>query len=167
MARFLDERGRIFGKVNVVDILVLLVIIAVVVFAVVRFTGTSSASVPLTVTYTVESVRQLTVDAIQKTVEAGGTVRDDGGTVLGKVEDIEVTPTKAEYMTPEGQLEAFDSPIFSDVQIIVQGEGSKSGETLRIGSVPMLVGRKVTLRGSDFEVQSVIWNVISGEEALK
>ena len=33
MARILDERGRIFGKVNIVDILVLLVIVAVVVFA--------------------------------------------------------------------------------------------------------------------------------------
>ncbi len=47
MGRFIDERGRIFGKVNIVDILVILVIVAVVVFAVVRFTGTSSASVPL------------------------------------------------------------------------------------------------------------------------
>ena len=85
MSRFLDERGRIFGKVNVVDILVLLVIIAVVVFAVVRFTGASSETVPLKVTYTVEEVRQATVDAIQETVEVNGTVRDDGGTVLGKV----------------------------------------------------------------------------------
>ena len=33
MSRFLDERGRIFGKVSVVDILVILVIIAVVAFA--------------------------------------------------------------------------------------------------------------------------------------
>jgi hypothetical protein len=167
MARFLDERGRIFGKVNVVDILVLLVIIAVVVFAVVRFTGASSQSVPLKVTYTVEAVRQATVDAIQETVEVNGTVRDEGGTVLGKVVRVDVRPTQAEYMTPEGEVEAFDSPIFNDVDIVVRGDGSKSGETARIGSVPMLVGRKVTLRGPKFEVQSVIMKVISGEEALK
>jgi hypothetical protein len=167
MGRFLDERGRILGKVNVVDILVLLVIIAVVAFAVVRLTGASSEIVPLKVTYTVEGVRQLTVDAIQDVVDVNGTVRDEGGTVLGKVDSIEVTPTEVEYMTPQGQPEAFDSPIFNDVKIIVRGEGSKSGETLRIGSVPMRVGRKITLIGSGFEVQSVIWKVREGQEALK
>jgi len=167
MGRFLDERGRIFGKVNVVDILVLLVIIAVVVFAVVRFTGASSEAVPLKVTYTVEGVRQATVDAIQNTVQVNGTVRDEGGTVLGKVDHIDVRPTEEEYMTPQGRLEAFDSPIFNDVDIVVRGEGSESGSTLRIGSVPMRVGRKITLMGTGFEVQSVIMKVVSGQEALK
>ena len=57
MSRFLDERGRIFGKVNVVDILVLLVIVAVIVFAVMRLTGSSSVTVPVAVVYTVEEVR--------------------------------------------------------------------------------------------------------------
>jgi hypothetical protein len=167
MGRFLDERGRIFGKVNVVDILVLLVIIAVVVFAVVRFTGASSASVPLKVTYTVEAVRQATVDALQESVELNGTVTDEGGTVLGKAVDIVVRPTQMEYPTLGGRPEAFDSPIFNDVDIVVLGEGSKSGPTLRIGSVPMRTGRKITLIGTKFEVQSVIMKVVSGEEALK
>jgi hypothetical protein len=165
MGRFLDERGRIFGKVNIVDILVLLVIVAVVIFAVVRFTSVGSESLPLRVTYTVEGVRQATVDAIEKSVPINGVVSDDGGTVLGKVELVDSLPTEVEYMTPEGELKAFDSPIFNDVNIVVLGEGSRSDNTLRIGGVPMVVGRKVVLRGSGFEVQSVIMDVRWGEGA--
>ena len=167
MARFLDERGRIFGKVNVVDLVVMLVIVAIVVFAVVRFGGATAQRAPLKVTYTVEEVRQLTVDAIQDVVDVNGTVTDEGGTVLGKVEGVEVQPTQVEYMTPEGELKAFDSPIMKDVKITVRGEGSKSGETWRIGSVPIRVGKKVTLIGSGFEVQSQIWAFVSGEEAAQ
>jgi hypothetical protein len=167
MGRLLDERGRIFGKVNVVDILVPLVIVAVIVFALVRFTGATSESVPLRVTYTVEQVRQATVNAIQKSVPVNATVRDEGGTVLGRVLQIEARPTQEEYITPEGELKAFDSPIYSDVDIVVRGEGSLSRDTLRIDSVPMVVGRKVTLRGSGFEVQSVIMDVRWGEEAAQ
>lgn len=167
MARFLDERGRIFGKVNVVDVLVLLVIVAIVVFAVVRFGGATAERVPLKVTYTVEEVRQATVDAIARSVPLDATVRDESGTVLGKVEGVEVQATQVEYMTPEGEVKAFDSPIFNDVDIVVRGEGSRSGDTLRIGSVPMVVGRKVTLRGSGFEVQSVIMDIRWGEEAAQ
>jgi len=163
VSRFLDERGRLFGKVNVVDLLVLLVIIAIVVFAVVRLTGEASKTVPVRVTYVVEAVRQATVDALQPK----GTVRDNGGTVLGKVVDVVVTPTREEFMTPEGQLKAFDSPVFRDVSIVVEGEGKLSGSTVRIGSVPLRVGKKVTLVGTGYEVQTVIMSVLWGNEAVK
>ena len=163
MSRFLDERGRIFGKVNVVDILVLLVIIAIVVFAVVRLTGSGSETVPLRVTFTVEEVRQATVDALQ----VKGTVRDEGGTVLGKVVEVTASPALEEFLTPEGQLKAFESPIFKDVDIVVRGEGRVSGSTVRIGSIPLRVGRKVTLIGTGYEVQSVIMGVVWGAEAVK
>jgi hypothetical protein len=167
MSRFLDERGRIFGKVNVVDLLVLLVIVAVVAFAAVRMTGGSSKPIPVKVTYTVEEVRQATVDVLTDALQSRATVRDDGGTVLGKVVDVVPTPTVEESMTAEGEVKAVNSPVFSDVDIVVQGEGRQSGSTVRIGSVPIRVGKKVTLVGTKFEVQTVIMGVISGEEALK
>jgi len=161
MSRFLDERGRFFGKVNVVDVVVLLVIVAVVVFAVVRTTGGSSTPVPVKVTYTVEGVREATVNAL----EAQGTVRDEGGTVLGEVVGVSARPTLVESMTPSGELKAFESPVFNDVDIVVLGEGRVSGSTVRIGSVPMRVGKKVTLIGPGFEVQTVIMDVLWGEAA--
>ncbi len=156
MSRFLDARGRIFGKVNIVDLIVLIVIVAVVVFAVVRTTGDSSATIPIQVTYTVEEVRQGTVDAITKAVQAGATVRDDGGTVLGTVLKATAHPTKEEVPTPEGELKPFDSPVFSDVDIVVQGQARISNSTYRIGSVFMRVGKKVSLVGPGFEVQTLI-----------
>ena len=102
MSRFLDARGRIFGKVNIVDLIVLIVIVAVVVFALVRTTGDSSTMIPIRVTYTVEEVRQGTVDAITKAVQAGATVRDDGGTVLGIVEKAEVHAHERGVPDPRG-----------------------------------------------------------------
>ena len=163
MSRFLDDRGRLFGKVNIVDLIVLLVIIAVVVFAVVRMTGSSSKTVPVRVTYVVEAVRQATVSALQ----AKGTVTDDGGTGLGKVQDVVVTPTLVEVPTSDGGLKAVESPVFSDVSIVVLGNGRVSGSTVRIGSVPMRVGKKVTLVGTGYEVQTVIMGVVWGDEAAE
>lgn len=167
MSRFLDGRGRIFGKVNIVDLLVLLVIVAVVVFAVVRMTGGSSETVPVKVKYTVTAVRQATVDALVDALEAEGTVWDDGGTALGKVVDVVETSTLEEFMTPDGELKAFESPVFSDLDVVVLGDGRVSGSTVRIGSVPIRVGKKVTLVGTGFEVQTVIMDLVWGAEAVK
>ncbi|MBN1629951.1 MAG: DUF4330 family protein [Thermoleophilia bacterium] len=167
MSRFLDERGRIFGKVNIVDLLVLLVIVAVVVFAVMRTTGDSSETIPVKVTYMVTEQRQATVDALTGAVQAKTVVRDDGGTKLGEVVEVVPSPTLEEFLTPEGELKAFESPIYSDVAIVVLGEGSIANSAVRIGSVPMGVGKKVTLIGTGFEVQTVIMKVLTGQEAVQ
>jgi hypothetical protein len=159
MSRFIDERGRIFGKVNVVDILVLLVIVAVIVFAVMRMTGSSSQTVLVTVVYTVEQVRAPTVQAVTAQLEAEGIVTDDTGTVLGRMQAAEVLPTEVEYLTSSDTLEKFESPVFSNINITVAGQGHISNGGARIGSVPVLVGKKVTIRGATFEVVTTITGV--------
>ena len=163
MSRFIDERGRIFGKVNVVDILVLLIIVAVVILAAVRFKDASVDTVPVRITLSLERARQATVDAL----DVKGTVTDDGGTVLGQVQDVTVTPTKEQFMTQADELKAFDSPIFSDVMIAVLGEGVVSGSSVRVGGVPIRVGKRITLLGPGFEIQTTILDAVWGEEAVQ
>jgi len=165
MSRFLDERGRIFGKVNIVDLVVLLVIAAVVVFAVVRMTGDSSETIPVSVTYAVEEVRQATVDALTDAVDIEAVVRDDGGTVLGTVVAVSPTPSLEEHLMPDGELKVHESSVFNDIEIVLLGDGTVSNSTIRIGNVPMRVGKKVTLIGSGFEVQTVIMKVAWDETA--
>jgi hypothetical protein len=164
MSRFLDERGRIFGKVNVVDILVLLVIIAVVAFAVTRMTGSTATTVAVRVTYTAKAVRQVAIPTLQ----TGAVVRDDGGTVLGKVAaPLSVSPTLEEFLTPEGELKAFDSPVFSDVDIVVTGEARVSGANVRIGSTLLAKNEKVILLVGDNKLQTEITSVERGAGAVK
>lgn len=163
MSRLLDERGRILGKVNIVDILVLLVIVAVVILAAVRFRDASVDTVPVRVVFTVEEAQAVAV----ATLDIKGTVKDDGGTVFGQVQQVTVAPTREEFLTSTDELKAFDSPIYSDVNIEVLGQGVVTGSSVRIGSVPVGVGREVTLVGAGFEFKTTILSVVWGEEATK
>jgi hypothetical protein len=163
MSRFLDERGRILGKVNIVDILVLLVIVAVVVLAAVRFKDASVETVPVRVNFALEEAPAATVAAL----DVKGTVTDDGGTTFGQVQQVTSAPTREEFLTGTDELKAFDSPIYSDVNIEVLGRGVASGSSVRIGSVPIRVGKKVTLIGAGFEIETTILSVVWGEEATK
>jgi hypothetical protein len=163
MSRFLDERGRILGKVNIIDILVLLVIVAVVILAAVRFKDASVDTVPVRVTFSVEKVRAVIADGL----DIKGDVTDDGGTAFGQVQKVTPTPTLEEYLTGTDELKAFDSPIYRDLRIEVLGRGVVSGSSVRIGSVPIRAGKRVTLIGVGFEMQATILGVVSGEEAVK
>jgi len=168
MSRFIDERGRIFGKVNVVDLLVLLVIVAVIVLASVRFVDAKVDTVPVRVTYMVERVRQATVEALRATLDPAvgkNAVTDEGSTLLGQIQEISVTPTREQVTTDTGELKIVASELFSDVSIVVLGEGLVSGSSVRIGSVPIKVGKRATLVGAGFEVSVTVMAVTWGPQA--
>ena len=156
MSRLLDGRGRIFGLVNVVDVIVLILIVAVVVFALVRTSGETSKTFPIVVTYTVEEVRQATVGPLVAAMQAKATVRDDGGTVLGTVEQATVAPVQEEVPTAQGEVNIVESPLFRIVDLRVRGQATRNGAGYRIGSLAIHIGQKVNVVGPKFMVQATV-----------
>jgi hypothetical protein len=164
LRRLLDDRGRLFGKVNIVDLVVLVVIAAIVVFAAVRLTGGGAVeSVPVKVTFVEFKVEQALVAGLQ----AKGTVRDAAGNVIGEVQSVQVTPSTEELLTPEGEFKAFPSPTKSTVTFVVLGQGTVTDSTAHIGRLAARVGAEVRLIGPGYEAQTTIANVVWGAEALK
>ena len=164
MSRFLDDRGRLFGRVNIVDLLVLVVIVAVVVFAAVRFTGGEAVqTVPVKVTFIEFRVPQALVAGLQ----GKGTVTDSGGTVIGDVQSVQVSPSVDELLTPQGEYKAFPSSTKSDVTFVVLGKGTVSGSSVHVGSMTARVGTDVQIIGPGYMARTQIANVVWGAEALK
>lgn len=164
MSRFLDERGRIFGKVNIVDVVVLVVIVAIVVFAAVRLSGDDDvATVPVKVTFVEVDVDNARVAGLS----AQGTIRDAAGNVIGELEAVSAAPTVEELLTSDGQYKAFPSTIKSDVTFVVLGEGTVSDSTVHVGKLAARVGAEVRIVGPGYEAETTIVNVVWGPEALK
>jgi hypothetical protein len=164
LRRVLDDRGRLFGKVNIVDLVVLVVIVAIVVFAAVRLTGGRAVeTVPVKVTFVELKVDQALVAGLQ----GKGTVRDTGGNVIGKVQSVQVTPSIDELLTTDGEFKAFASSTQSDVTFVVLGDGTVSDSTAHIGRLAARVGAEVRLIGPGYEAQTTIASVVWGAEALK
>lgn len=164
MSRLLDDRGRLFGKVNIVDLIVLVVIVAVVVFAAVRFTGGGAvATVDVKVTFLDKRVDQAIVPGVQ----AMGTIRDTAGNVIGELQSVQVTPSVEEMLTTDGQFKTFTSSTRSDVTFVVLCQGTVTDSTVHIGSLAARVGADVRIVGPGYEALTTISNVVWGAEALK
>jgi hypothetical protein len=157
VGRILDSRGRILGKLNIVDLLVVLVVIAIVVFAFVRFGGSSGVqTVQVRVTYVVDRVG---VPVVAQLKQAQGSIRDDAGSVLGRLESVADEASIEEVATATGQLVQSTSPIFRDARLVVVGSATRSNGTYRIGSVPLQVGNRLYVLGSGFKVQALVEHV--------
>jgi hypothetical protein len=164
LSRILDDRGRIFGKVNIVDIVVLAVILAIVVFAAVRLSGDGAgATVPVRVTFVQTEVDNAQVPGLQ----AKGTIKDAAGNVIGELSSVRATPTLEDLLTTDGQYKAFPSTLMSDVTFVVSAQGTLSDSTVRIGKLAARVGSDVRIVGPGYEAETTIANVVWGPEALK
>ncbi|MCH5213123.1 MAG: DUF4330 domain-containing protein [Oscillospiraceae bacterium] len=102
----MNKDGKIKGKFNIIDLLVIILIIAVIAGIVVRYGSSITRAVKsdeeFEYTVKVESVRQFTIDALQETMDTGSHLTDkksnlDLGTIIDiKSEDTMIPSQKAD-----------------------------------------------------------------------
>lgn len=156
MSPVLDSRGRLFGRVSVVDLFVVLLLIALALFAYVRFIATDTTEGPYEMTLVVERVR----DPGFAQFQVGDIVTEERGADLGKIASVVVGPSPTEVPTANGGLEMQPSPLFSDITIVVRGRADMSESTIRVGSLVLAAGKVLTVQGPGWEVRPRIASIV-------
>lgn len=155
MSPFIDDRGRLFGRVSVVDIIVLLLIVAVAAFAWGRFAGDEAKMKDYRMEVFIDRTREPQVDASN----IGDTVRDEGGSVLGRIEDVVQKPSLVDVPDSMGNLHPDDSYVFKDITITIKGQAQVSGRDITVGGSPMRAGLPLVLVGPGYSPKTVIIKV--------
>ncbi|NLT36042.1 MAG: DUF4330 family protein [Gaiellales bacterium] len=165
MSSIVDKQGRFLGKVSLVDVVIILVVVALVLLAFVRFSQPAAAEVPIVTTLAMEKVRFPTVSVLDE----GKDVYDEGGALLGQIESVTVTPTPLDVIRelpvdapapPAGDLvEKGASEIYSDVSITIQGVGQALPESYVVGGVTLRVGKALAVHGQGFDIKTVIMGI--------
>lgn len=161
--RVIDENGRVFGVVNVVDLLVVLFAAALLVagYAVVTGAGPSSAgaadsTVNVTVTVKVAGASPPVVDRL----EAGVTDRRDGVT-HARITSVRTEPTPVLVENESGVFEG-EHPWKTDVYVtaVLQVDDTERG--YQFDGEPVKVGRNVTLSFPTVEATGRVVDVDAG-----
>lgn len=123
----IDKNGKLFGKINIIDLAVILAVIVVAVGVIVRFTGGAGKIVTegtkIEYTVRVQGVRQYTVDALQK---KGIITNKKYTAVVGEIKDVVVTPAKQRAVTANGQLVQAELPERYDCLVTIECDGKES-----------------------------------------
>lgn len=122
--KIIDKNGRLFGKISIIDVLVILVVVALA--AALRFksnqthTGTSSDNIPITFQVTLNGMRSYVADAIQ----VGDMLYDldySSGGALGRISGIETLPGARIAEFSDGTKA--DAPVEDGVTLVLTVEG--------------------------------------------
>ncbi len=104
--KFLDKKGKLFGKINIIDFCVIIIVIVLIAGAVYKFkfmdkTSNNVAMQPITYTVKVEKVR----DYALNNIEIGDTLFDKtSGNAIGTITNVESEPATDYVIMNDGSI---------------------------------------------------------------
>ena len=125
--KLIDRNGRLFGKVSVIDLIVVAVVLVLAVALNMKnnhlsHTSTSVTNDPITYQVLVSGSRNYVADAIREGDLMFDQERSSGGT-LGKILSIEVLPGSKMAELNDGTVEVIPAEDCVNLLLTVQGEG--------------------------------------------
>ena len=153
----IDNKGRVFGLINIIDLLVILLIVAVIGrFALMQNKQSAGAVTRnIEVVVHVKEVR----DATCNVVKVGDIVRETKTNgVLGKVTNVEIVPSETLVKLPMGVV-VYPNPVYKDMYITIQGQGSAGENAIVLGSNEIRIGTTLQLKTNMYSVTSTVMSI--------
>ena len=154
----IDSKGKVFGLINIIDLLAILLIVAVVGRFTLKQNQKSAGAVAknIEVVVHVKEVR----DATANVVKVGDIVKETkSNAVLGKVTNVEIKPSDTLVETSDGRVVVCPNPVYKDMYITVVGSGSAGDNAIVLGSNVISVGTTLQLKTNMYSVTSTVMSI--------
>lgn len=153
----IDKKGKIFGKISVIDIIILAVVIAAVAGLSYKFTNLkTSAKDDITIQFYSEESPDFTVSK----VNTGDIVKDPvKNTVFGKVTDKKIDKSIVYSANSKGEIVVSTKPNSSSILITTEGKGSFSKSGVTIGTADYTIGKTMEIRVGNTSFWVRVYNI--------
>ncbi len=164
--KLISEKGKLFGIINVVDLICLLIILLAAAAFGWKILGSQVQSA---VAPTVEMTTTLRIrgaqDYLQKEVERFDLVGEQLVAGTGYVADAFITdvwtePYITQAVTDEGVIVDAEDPTKVDIMVTVVSKIASGTPILKIGTQEVRAGRTYTLKTRTFEVNAQVESVV-------
>jgi len=140
-----DKNGKLFGKINLIDLLVILIVIAVVVLAAMKVVNAKKASASLSevkMSFFAEEIP----DYVAQVIQNGTSVMDSTGNVtMGTVDSFKIDAPLGYVTDPKGQAQEIQREGYKSVTLNITAKGVLSDHGIKIDGTLYSVGHTLTL----------------------
>ncbi|KAB2953648.1 DUF4330 domain-containing protein [Heliorestis acidaminivorans] len=155
--KIVDEKGRLFGLVNPLDLIILIAVIALVAGLATKtktIVSTTVTEVELTAFFKkVEPELLGNLNTEDPLVGAGGFIDD------AKIVAIDVRPHIETSITNTGERITAEDPYYKDVRVTVRGISRSATADLRVGLQEIKAGREYWLKTQFIQLQGITESV--------
>lgn len=148
----IDKNGKLFGKINLIDFIIVLILIAAVAFValkVVNKDDSGAAVTPVRVSFFAEEVP----DYVANTLKANTSVLDSTEKVtIGTVESFEIGKPIGYFTDTKGQVQSVVREGYNSITINMLANGELSEHGVTIGGVLYGVGHSLTIYAGEAKI---------------
>jgi len=158
--KVLDEKGRLFGLINIIDLFVLLVVVALIAGGIwfVSRNSTPDTAGPTETYYVTIKCKELDADFADY-IHKGDRLYYAGGFTDVEVTDVNVEPAKIDVVRDDGTIAVTEHPEKKDIYVTVKVNSKPDDPMLWIGQLHANVGKELVLKTQYIEVPGVITRV--------
>ncbi len=152
--KWIDAKGRLFGKLNIFDFLVALVVVVGIAGMVTRLLIPRLAQVEekaATYQFEVVGVQEFCINAFH----IGDTVYEKG-TAMGTIESVHVTPYQTTKVLEDGSYQLVDHVLYYNIQVTVVTQQLREKDGYYIGNQEILNGTTHTLSNGFIAAEGII-----------
>ncbi|MBR6729403.1 MAG: DUF4330 domain-containing protein [Clostridia bacterium] len=163
----MDEKGKLFGKINLLDLFLVLLALAVLAGAAIFFLGggTLSAEKTIPLTYTVE-IKNKDAEYFEH-IKKGEQVQDGiTKTYAGEIYDCSTLPA-TQITQADNELILSEIEGRLDGYVKIQADASVSYPDLIIGKEAVKIGKSVALRSESVAMHGYIVDITYDSDQLK
>lgn len=141
----LDEKGRLFGKINIVDLIIIVVIAAAVIFVGLKVFGPKS-EIANTNDVTLTLFCEEAPDYVAEQLEAGTSVYDSTDSVaLGTLTDWSLGDSKSYVTDANGNVVEFSREEYCSVTLSIASSGLVDEHGVTINGTLFAAGHSMTV----------------------
>lgn len=166
--KIINEKGKLFGVINVVDLLVLVAAIAVVagvgykLFAP-QIAEATSKQVPMTVVVRVRGATPFLVEEVQRNDQVGKKIVSGSSYTTATITDMRIEDYVQQVTTADGRIVDATDPSKKDIIFTIETTVAEDTAAPSIGTQEIRAGRTMIVKTNDFETTGNIDSVQIGE----
>jgi hypothetical protein len=147
MPMLIDKKGKLFGKISIVDFVIVLVILAVIAGVYYKFGRGLFADNEKAENMIISLYWEEVPDYVVNSIKVGDIVIEDiQKAEFGHVKDVKVDKSVSWAQTDKGEYVKSTKEGYSSINISVEGKGELSGQGYNIGSYTFYIGKNYVVR---------------------
>jgi len=152
--KLLDDKGKVFGLVNIVDLIIVLAILLVATGAYYRFSHQGAAGKTVNVEFEV-MLQHIRPDLAQA-IKVGDKMVSGSSYTNVTVKDVQIKPGYSINVDARGQRVESIDPYLKDVYVTNTGTTTLSSATITMGGQDIRVGKDYYVKSRDYEFKGTV-----------
>jgi len=157
--KLVDEKGKLFGLINVIDLAVILMVLAVGAGVVVklvlpRFDNVVDRTKDVYVTVICRQRPESAAQELAENIGAALVARNDFSN--GKIYSVEIVPASAVGTNADGIAVESEHPYLKDIIVVIKGRADPTAAVFTLGAQEMRIGYTIYVKTQRVEITGTI-----------